>query len=417
MYRMAVLRNRPPDDTFSLKERLGSRKVGGVLLLLAALLAFIFANSPLEPSYTAVKNFNLPIPFLGIGDMPIARWASDGILAIFFFVVGLELKREFVTGQLRDPRKAALPIAAAVGGMAAPAAVYAIVVATSGVDAMQGWAVPVATDIAFALSVLAVFGKGLPSPFRVFLLTLAVMDDLLGILVIAIFFTQHLNFWWLLAAIAAIVVYALVVNSGNNLAVVLIPLGVLAWYFMLCSGVHATIAGVLLGLVVPALPKRGQEISFAEDMEHDWNALSQGFALPVFAFFAAGVPVAVGSGTMLDALQHPVFLGTFLGLLIGKPIGIFFTVLLLHRLPMFKLDNNMHLADVAALGGLAGIGFTVSLLIGELAFRSQEQFTDYAHLGVLFGSIAAAAIAAVTLRLRAKAAVNEQLNEDEAFLP
>ncbi|RRJ86000.1 Na+/H+ antiporter NhaA [Gulosibacter macacae] len=406
-----------PDDTFSLKERLNSRKVGGTLLLVAALIAMILANTPLAPFYEGVKNFDLPIPFLGIDHMSVGHWASDGILAIFFFVVGIELKREFVTGQLRDPRKAALPIAAAVGGMAVPSLVYVAVVASSGVDALHGWAVPVATDIAFALGLLAVFGKGLPSGFRVFLLTLAVMDDLLGIVVIAIFYTSALQLWWLVASLAVIALYAFCLKRGWNQIWLLVPLGILAWYLMLRSGVHATIAGVLLGLVVPALPHRGQDISLAEDLEHDWNAISQGLALPVFAFFAAGVPFAAGDGSFLDALANPIFLGVFLGLFVGKPIGIFLTVVLLRKLPMFELDDNLDLKDVAALGGLAGIGFTVSLLIGELAFRGQGIDIEFAHLGVILGSLAAAFVAIFTLRWRGRAVRTVPLSDDEMLLP
>lgn len=406
-----------PDDTFSLKERLNSRKVGGTLLLVAALIAMILANTPLAPFYEGVKNFDLPIPFLGIDHMSVGHWASDGILAIFFFVVGIELKREFVTGQLRDPRKAALPIAAAVGGMAVPSLVYVAVVASSGADALHGWAVPVATDIAFALGLLAVFGKGLPSGFRVFLLTLAVMDDLLGIVVIAIFYTSALQLWWLVASLAVIALYAFCVKRGWNQIWLLVPLGIIAWYLMLRSGVHATIAGVLLGLVVPALPHRGQDISLAEDMEHDWNAISQGLALPVFAFFAAGVPFAAGEGSFLDALSNPIFLGVFLGLFVGKPIGIFLTVLLLRKLPMFELDDNLDLKDVISLGGLAGIGFTVSLLIGELAFRGQGIEIEFAHLGVILGSLAAAFVAIFTLRWRGRAKRTVPLSDDEMWLP
>lgn len=414
---MAMMPKRRPDDTFSLKQRLNSRKVGGTLLLVAALIAIILANTPLSGFYNFIKDFDLSIPALGIDHMTVAHWASDGILAIFFFVVGIELKREFVTGQLRDPRKASLPIAAALGGMAVPAAVFAIVVSTSGVDALEGWAIPVATDIAFALGLLAVFGKGLPSPFRTFLLTLAVVDDLLGITVIAIFYTDSLALWWLVASIVAIALYALCVNRGWNARWLLIPLGVIAWYFMLRSGVHATIAGVLLGLTVPALPRRGDKISLAEDMEHDWNALSQGVALPIFAFFAAGVPFAAGDGSFIEALSHPVFLGAFLGLFIGKPIGIFLVVAVLHKSPFFRLDSSLNLKDIAAIGGLAGIGFTVSLLIGELAFRGNAEVLDYAHLGVILGSLAAAVVAIFMLRIRERAHEADKLPEGKVRMP
>ncbi|WP_125106731.1 Na+/H+ antiporter NhaA [Gulosibacter massiliensis] len=406
-----------PDDTFSLKERLNSRKMGGTLLLIAAVLAIVVANTPLAPFYENVRDFDLPLPWLGIEHMSVGHWVSDGLLAIFFFVVGLELKREFVTGALRDPRTASLPIAAAVGGMVVPAATYAIVVGASGIDGMQGWAIPVATDIAFCLGLLAVVGKGLPSAFRTFLLTLAVMDDLLGIIVIAIFYTAALNFVALIGSLVVIGLYAYLVNRGINRIWLLVPIALIAWWLMLLAGVHATIAAVLLGLVVPALPRGNDEISLAEDMEHDWNAISQGVALPVFAFFAAGVPFAPGEGSSADAITHPVFLGVFLGLFVGKPLGIFLTVLVLHELPMFRLEKQINMWDIAALGGLAGIGFTVSLLIGELAFRSDATFLEFAHLGVLFGSLAAALVAAFTLRLRVKAHQGDPADATHMPLP
>lgn len=406
-----------PDDTFSLKERLNSRKMGGTLLLVAAMLAIIVANTPLAPFYEAVRDFDLSVPWLGIDHMTVGHWVSDGLLAIFFFVVGLELKREFVTGALRDPRTASLPIAAAVGGMVVPAATYAIVVGASGIDGMQGWAIPVATDIAFCLGLLAVVGKGLPSAFRTFLLTLAVMDDLLGIVVIAIFYTASLNLLALAGSLVVIGLYAFLVNKGINKIWLLVPLALVAWWLMLLSGVHATISAVLLGLVVPALPRGNDEISLAEDMEHDWNAISQGLALPIFAFFAAGVPFAPGEGSFVDAITHPVFLGVFLGLFVGKPLGIFLTVLVLHKLPMFRLEKRISMWDIAALGGLAGIGFTVSLLIGELAFRSDATFLEFAHLGVLFGSLAAALVAVFTLRLRVKAHQGEPADATHMPLP
>lgn len=413
---MPALTNRP-DDHFSLKERLNSQKFGGTMLLLSALVAMIIANSPLSGWYEDLKQLDLAIPAIGIEHMSVAHWASDGILAIFFFVVGLELKREFVTGQLRDPRKASLPMAAAVGGMIVPAVVFASIVAIGGQGGGEGWAIPVATDIAFCVGLLAVFGKGLPSPFRVFLLTLAVVDDLLGIALIAIFYTADLNVLWLLASLAVVAIFALLINKGVYKWWLLLPLGILAWYFMLLSGVHATIAGVLLGLTVPAVARPGDEISYAEDMEHDWNPISQAFALPVFAFFAAGVPLAAGSGSFTDALTHPVFLAAFFGLLLGKPIGIFCTVAALHRLPAFKLDDSLRLGDIVALGSLAGIGFTVSLLIGELAYRGSEGFLEYAHLGVIFGSVTAALVAVVLLRWRVRFHVGEQLDADAEVMP
>ncbi|MDO5051970.1 MAG: Na+/H+ antiporter NhaA [Pseudoclavibacter sp.] len=418
MSRIKTARPHRPDDTFSLKDRLNSRKVGGSLLLVAAVVAFGLANSPLRDAYEGLRGLHLGVPQLGL-DLSLEHWAADGVLAIFFFVVGIELKREFVTGSLRDVRKATLPIAAAIGGMAVPALVFvAFAGASTDSRALQGWAVPIATDIAFALALLAVFGKGLPSAFRIFLLTLAVIDDLLGIVVIAIFYASGLQIWWLAGSLAAVAVYWLATHRGMNQWWLLIPLGVLAWYCMLQSGVHATIAGVLLGLSVPAKPIGDDELSLAEDMEHDWNAVSQGFALPVFAFFAAGVPIVSEGGSFAESVSDPVFLGAFAGLVLGKPVGIFLTTLLLHRVPGFRLDSLIGMRDVLAVSLLAGIGFTVSLLIGELAFGDRPELVDAAHLGVLFGSVAAALLGAIALRWRAKShRTDDVAAHDEEFLP
>ena len=411
-----------PDDTFSLKERLNSRKVGGTLLLIAAVVAFVFANSPLAGIYDDLKGMYLGFgvaiehgEFIGV-EMSVGHWAADGVLAIFFFVVGLELKREFVTGSLRDPRKATLPIAAAVGGMVVPAMIFVSIILISGVDALHGWAVPVATDIAFALALLAVFGKGLPSAFRTFLLTLAVIDDLLAIIIIAVFYTATLNLWWLAASLVLIAIYFLMLHLGINSLWVTLPLAIAAWACMYESGVHATIAGVLLGLSVPAKPFPGDTVSMAEDMEHDWNAISQGFALPIFAFFSAGVPLAAG-GSFLESVTDPVFIGVFLGLLIGKPLGVVLVVVLLHRVPGFALDPTLRVPDSIALGGLAGIGFTVSLLIGELAFRDDHEHIDVAHLGVILGSVSAALIGIALLRWRERVHHGEQLPEGQEVMP
>lgn len=415
MARIRTARPNRPNDTFSLRERLNSQKVGGTLLLVAAAIALVLANSPLADGYNAVRDFHVGIPAIGL-DLSIGHWAADGVLAIFFFVVGMELKREFVTGSLRDPRAASLPIAAAVGGMIVPALVYVIVVLVSGLDALRGAAIPVATDIAFALALLAVFGKGLPGAFRVFLLTLAVVDDLLGIIIIAVAYTSGLNLLWLLASLAAVAVYWIVTHRGINVWWLTIPLGLFAWYAMYQSGVHATISAVLLGLAVPAKPIGDDEISMAEDMEHDWNALSQGLALPVFAFFSAGVPIAAG-GSFTETVTDPVFLAVALGLVVGKPLGIVGVVSILRLLPGFKLDRSLRMTDILALGVVAGIGFTVSLLIGELAFRDDPTHLDIAHLGVIVGSLVAALFGVILLRWRSKAHEADEPIEGSERMP
>ena len=260
-------------------EILRKETVGGVLLLVAAGAALVWANSPWSHAYRAMSEFKIGPDALHL-QLSISAWAADGLLAIFFFVVGLELKREFVAGDLRDPRRAALPIAAAVGGMVVPAAVYiGINVLAGHPENIDGWAVPIATDIAFALAVLAVLSTHLPTALRTFLLTLAVVDDLLAITVIAIFYTDHLSPGPLALALIPIGFFGLLVQRGVHRWWLLLPLAVAAWALVHASGVHATVAGVVLGFTVPVLGRRGQPT--AELLEHAVRPVSAGFAVPV----------------------------------------------------------------------------------------------------------------------------------------
>ena len=283
-------------------------------------------------------------------------------MAIFFFVVGLELKREFVAGDLRDPARAALPIAAALGGMIVPAAIYIGINLAAGVPSISTGAVPIATDIAFALAVLAVLSTHLPAALRTFLLTLAVVDDLLAITVIAVFFTDHLSVRPLALALIPIGLFALAVQRGVHHWWLLLPLAVVAWALVHASGVHATVAGVLLGFTVPVLGRHGKPT--AELFEHTMRPVSAGFAVPVFAFFAAGVTVGGWSG-LGASLLHPVTDGVIAGLVLGKPLGVFATAFLLAKFTHASLDDDLAWRDVLGVALLAGIGFTVSLLIGS----------------------------------------------------
>ena len=264
--------------------------VGGALLLAGSVVALVWANSPWGDSYEALRDLRVGPSALHL-DLSLGTWAADGLLAIFFFVVGLELKREFVAGDLRDPRRAALPILAAVGGMVAPAIVYVVVnVTATGADtegALRGWAIPTATDIAFALAVLAVISTHLPTGLRTFLLTLAVVDDLLAVMIIAVFYTSDLKLWALAAALVPIAIFAVLVQRRITAPWLLVPLAVIAWVAMHESGVHATVAGVLLGFTVPVLTRDGEQPGLAEKFEHRIRPLSAGVAVPVFAFFAA----------------------------------------------------------------------------------------------------------------------------------
>lgn len=373
-------------------EILRKETVGGMLLLIAASAALFWANSPWSQRYHAMALYTVGPESLHL-NLSLSTWAADGLLAIFFFVVGLELKREFVAGDLRDPARAALPIAAAVGGMIAPAAIFVgINLATGHPENLDGWAIPIATDIAFALAVLAVLSTHLPTALRIFLLTLAVVDDLLAITVIAVFYTDQLSLGPLAAALIPIGLFAVAVQRGMRQWWLLVPLAVVAWALVHASGVHATVAGVLLGFTVPVLGRHAT----AEHLEHRMRPVSAGFAVPVFAFFAAGVTVGGMSG-FADALAHPVTIGVIAALVLGKPIGVLLTTYLLARFTHASLDDDLAWRDVLGVALLAGIGFTVSLLIGDLAFGYGTEAGADAKIAVLTGSVVAGLLASVVL--------------------
>jgi Na+:H+ antiporter, NhaA family len=398
-------------------DALRTETVGGVLLLLAAVAALIWANTPLGDSYTAVSDFHIGPASLGL-DLSIEHWAADGLLAIFFFVAGIELKRELVAGELRDPKAAALPVIAALCGMAMPALVY-LAVTTIGGGSAAGWAVPTATDIAFALAVLAVIGTSLPSALRAFLLTLAVVDDLFAILIIAVFFTDDLNFAALGGAFAGLVVFWLLLRKGVRGWFVYVPLALVVWGLMYNSGVHATIAGVAMGLMLRCSRREGEEQSPGEHIEHLVRPLSAGVAVPLFALFSAGV--AVTGESLSDVFTQPETLGVVLGLVVGKALGIFGGTWLAARFTKAELNEDLAWPDVLALATLAGIGFTVSLLIGELAFSGDATLTDQVKASVLMGSLIAAILAAVLLKRRVRVyqalAAEEERDEDMSGIP
>ena len=380
--------------------------IGGALLLAGAVIALAWANSPWAAGYTALRGFTIGPAALHL-DLSLATWAADGLLAIFFFVAGLELKREFVAGDLSDPRRAAVPIAAALGGVIVPAALYTLINRTADGGAVQGWAIPTATDIAFALAVLAVIGRHLPSALRTFLLTLAVVDDLLAIAIIAVFYTDHLSVVPLLAAVVPLGIFTVLVQRRVRSWWLLLPLAFAVWTLVHASGVHATVAGVLLGFVVPVVrsqraggPDAGPGL--AEHFEHRFRPLSAGIAVPVFALMSAGVAVGGTSG-LVTALTDPVALGIVVGLIAGKPIGILGATWLVARFTRAELDDGLTWVDVTGLAILAGIGFTVSLLIAELAFGAGSPSDDHAKVAVLAGSLTAAILATIVLRIRNRA--------------
>jgi Na+:H+ antiporter, NhaA family len=377
--------------------------VGGALLLVGAVLALGWANSPWSGSYESVRGSVVGPAALHL-DLSLATWAADGLLAIFFFVAALELKREFVAGDLRDPRRAVVPVAAAVGGVLVPAGLYLAITSPGGGAAMAGWAIPTATDIAFALAVLAVIGRHLPSALRTFLLTLAVVDDVLAIVIIAVFYTAHLSVAPLLAALVPLALFTWLVQRRVRSWWLLLPLAAATWTLVHASGVHATVAGVLLGLAVPVLRSRragGPEAGpgLAERFEHRFRPLSAGVAVPIFAFLSAGVSIGglAGSGGFL---ADPVAMGVVAGLVLGKPIGIMAATWLVARFTHATLDEDLRWVDMLGLSLLGGIGFTVSLLIGGLAFGVGTDRDDHVKIAVLAGSLIAALLAGLVLRLR-----------------
>ncbi len=407
-------------ETRRIGDVLRTETVGGALLLGAAVLALVWANSPWASAYQDLGAVKVGPQALHL-DLTLAQWAADGLLAIFFFVAGLELKREFVAGDLRDPRRAIMPVAAALGGMAAPALIYTAINAGASGGVLSGWAVPTATDIAFALAVLGVISTHLPAALRTFLLTLAVVDDLLAIVIIAVFYTSSLHVLPLLAAFVPLGLFAVLVHRRVRSWWLLLPLAAAAWALVHASGIHATVAGVLLGFLVPVVRRaEGPGPGLAEHFEHRWRPLSAGVAVPVFAFFAAGVSLS-GAGGLGATLRDPVTLGIVAGLVVGKCVGVLVATWLVQRATRASLGEGVSWWDVLGLSLLAGIGFTVSLLIGELAFGAGSEKDEHSRIGILAGSLIAALLATVVLRIRnrhyQRLCADEELDTDADGIP
>ncbi len=363
-----------------------------VLLLLAAGLGLLLANLPTHDALAAVLDLHIAVPGTSL-DLSIVDWVSEGLLAIFFLVVAIELRHELTHGELDSPRKAVQPAIAAAGGVLVPIAVY-LLIAGGGTTA-TGWPIPTATDIAFALGVLAMFGRGLPSTVRVFLLALAILDDIIGIVFIAVLFAHDVQ--WLpllLAAVAAAVFWALSralhARGHAAVAVAMAVVGVLAWGLVAASGIHATIAGVLLGLVMSPVP--------AARTRHALEPTVNGLILPVFAFVAAFVVIPAVSPTELS----PAFWGIVVALPVGKIVGISLFGWIAMRIRPRGAAPALPFGDILAAGALGGIGFTVSLLLANLAFAAQPGIRDQAILGVLVGSLIALVLAGAIVSLRAR---------------
>ena len=387
-----------PKSRSRIRKLLQNETYSGALLLIAATTAMIIANSSWSDWYFSLSNTVIGPEAIHL-DLTVSTWAADGLLAIFFFVAGMELKYELVAGSLSNRANAAVPIAAAFGGMIAPAVIFSLI--NAGKPSADGWGIPMATDIAFALAVLGIAGRRLPIELRAFLLSLAVVDDLGAIIVIAIFYSSAIVFTYLFASAACVAIFIMAQRKGIRNPLLYLPLGIATWAFLHASGVHATIAGVALGLAMRIKAKDGETESPLEsalDKFHPWSA---GLCVPVFAFFAAGISI-VGI-SVAQAFTSPVSVGVMLGLVIGKPIGILSFAWLAARFTKAELSNSLYWGDVLAIGLLAGVGFTVSLLITKLAFVGDAELDSLARLSVLMASVIAAVLAVIALQIRKSA--------------
>ncbi|GAA4481635.1 Na+/H+ antiporter NhaA [Rhodococcus olei] len=395
-----------------LSRYLRTETVGGSILLVAAAIALIWANSPWSGAYTTLSDHVIGPSALHL-NLSVADWVQDGLLAIFFFVAGLELKRELVVGELADRRKALLPIIAAVGGVVTPALItLAVGWGQPGIE--QAWAIPVATDIAFALGVLSLTGSQIPAGARVFLLSLAVVDDLLAIMIIATVFTATIALGWLLGSLLCAAGYWYAQHRRITSPWLYVPLALLTWYCMHQAGIHATLAGVLLGLLTRVRRDPGEDDAPAVRLEHRLQPWSAGVCVPLFALFAAGVPI--NAEVLGSMFTDRLTLGIILGMLLGKIIGIFGVSWLTVRFRLAVKPAGLEFRDVFALSVLGAIGFTVSLLVTELALDGTEQ--DKAKAAVLLTSLAASLIgSALLLRRgrvhRARAATDLRPSDDD----
>ncbi len=379
---------------------------GGLLLMFSALLAIIFANTALSPYYELLLTTPVEVR---VGALEIAKplllWINDGLMAVFFFLVGLELKRELVEGELSDPRNIILPGIGAVGGMAVPALFYTYFNAGNPV-AMQGWAIPAATDIAFALGVLSLLGSRVPVSLKIFLTSLAIFDDIGAIVIIAVFYTANISIAALVIAASCIPALIVLNRRGVSANSPYILLGTIMWVALLKSGVHATLAGVVMAMFIPLRSNDPDNPSPLKSLEHDLHSVVAFFVLPVFAFANAAINL---SGVGVEQLMHGVPMGIAAGLFLGKQIGIFGLCYLAIKLRLAEMPSGMNTMSLYGTAALCGIGFTMSLFIGGLAFIDPDQI-DAVKMGVLVGSLISAVIG-MTVLATAPRAATRPLNE------
>lgn len=380
----------------TIRDFLRLEAAGGIILMMTAALALVIANSPLGQYYDLLLDVPIEIRVGTFAiDKPILLWVNDGLMAIFFFLVGLELKRELLEGELAKPGALLLPGAAAVGGIVAPVGIYAAINWGDPVT-MQGWAIPAATDIAFALGILTLVGNRVPTSLKVFLVSLAIFDDIGAVVIIALFYTSDLSVLALTVAAACLAILTVLNRRGVTKISVYIWVGLIMWVAVLKSGVHATLAGVALALFIPMRDPENPDYSPVKTMEHDLHTLVAFFVLPVFAFANAGVSFG---NMQLSQLLHPVTLGVAAGLFVGKQIGVFGFAWLVIKAGFAKLPDGSSFRGLYGVSILSGVGFTMSLFIGSLAFQSTgvNQIFDE-RLGILAGSLLAGVLGFLILR-------------------
>ncbi|MBT3549948.1 MAG: Na+/H+ antiporter NhaA [Rhodospirillaceae bacterium] len=378
----------------AIREFLRLEAAGGIVLIIASALAIILANSPLSGFYLATLDIPVAIQFGALKiAKPLLLWINDGMMAVFFFLVGLEIKREILDGELSTPSQLALPTMAAVGGMAGPALIYAVINHGNPIN-MNGWAIPTATDIAFALGILALLGSRAPISLKILLTAIAIIDDLGAIIIIAVFFTENLSLLSLLLAGVAIVGLVIINRLQITRPAAYILLGIVLWVCTLKSGVHATLAGVITAFAIPMRTTDITDRSLLKDLEHRLHPWIAFMILPIFAFANAGVSF---SGIGVSSFVEPVKLGISFGLFAGKQLGVFFMLLLGIKLGVSAMPHDTNWAQLYGISLLCGVGFTMSLFIGSLAFE-HSSFDVPIRLGVLTGSILSAVTGYLLIR-------------------
>ncbi len=384
----------------SIAKFLEQESAGGILLVIAAILAIILANTPLDVYYAMLLDTPVMVKIGALEvDKPLLLWVNDGLMAVFFLLVGLELKREFLEGELSDTKSIILPGLGAVGGMAVPAAIY-LYFNFNNPDTINGWAIPAATDIAFALGVLSLLGSRVPVAVKVFLTSLAIFDDIGAIIIIALFYTSKISITALIISAVCIGILAFLNKRGVVEKSLYLAVGAVMWVSLLKSGVHATLAGVILAMFIPIKAKTDPHFSPLKTLEHDLHAAVAYFILPVFAFCNSGISFA---GTSADDILHPMPLGIILGLFVGKQIGIFGLCWIGIKMKLTELPKGMNWAILYGTSALCGIGFTMSLFIGSLAFESSgvNNILDE-RIGIIVGSVLSGILGFLVLKTSLK---------------